>query len=89
MTLQSYTSETFDDLAVRLGEISGKCRELAKQQRQSGLESIELNDRKLHEWIVHIEVWAQDASGRQQTQVVFHKGMQRALTVKRQEGSMT
>ena len=66
MTLQSYSADKFDDLATRLIEISGKFRELAKIQKQSGIKAISLNDRKLQEWMIHIEVWAQDAAGRQQ-----------------------
>lgn len=86
MTLQPYGSDTFEDMAARLVEISGKFRDMAKQQRQSGLKPIKLNDRKLQEWFNHIEIWAQDANGRQQTDFVRQRGAERANKAKRKKG---
>lgn len=86
MTLQTYDAKAFDDMAARLVELSGKFKEVAKQQRQLGLKSIDLNDRKLLEWISYIEIWAQSSKGRQMTESVRQRGTQRAEKVKGKKG---
>lgn len=85
MTLQTYDAESFEELASRLVEVSGKFREMAKQQKQSGLKPVKLNARKLQEWFDYIEIWAQAASGRQLTESLKQRGAQRAAKAKRKK----
>jgi len=85
MTLQQYKPESFDELALRLLDAAALMRDLAHQQRHSGVKAVGLNDRKLLEWLGNIEVWAQDARGRQQTEFVRKRGSERAQSTGRRK----
>ena len=85
MTLQPYGSESFDELALRMLDVAAVFRDMARLQRQGNVKSVGLHDRKLLEWVANIEIWAQDARGRQQTELVRQRGAQRAQSVGRKK----
>jgi hypothetical protein len=78
MTLKQYGAEQLDDLALRVLDVAALFRDLANQQRQGGAQPIPLHDRKLLQWLSAIEIWAEDARGRQQTELIRQRGAQRA-----------
>lgn len=85
MTLKQYGTEQLDELALRMLDVAALFRELAKQQRQGDAQPIPLHDRKLLEWLSGIEIWAEDARGRQQTELIRQRGAQRAQKIARKK----
>jgi len=78
MTLQQYGPERFDDIALRLIDLAALMREMAEQHREGKVKALALNDRKLREWLGNIEAWAEQARGRQQTEIIRQRGIERA-----------
>ncbi|MCE9554121.1 MAG: hypothetical protein K8T91_12200 [Planctomycetes bacterium] len=86
MTLQQYGPERLDELALRMLDVASLFRDMANQQRQGDPKAaVGLHDRKLLEWLSSIEVWAEDARGRQQTEVIRKRGAERAQTMARKK----
>lgn len=59
MTLEPYTPERLDALALRFFDISAKLREMSKTAREAGVEEIPLHDKKAIEWCDNLEIWLQ------------------------------
>jgi len=57
MTLEQYTPEKFDQLALRLFDLAAKLREVANGARQNGVESLPVHDKKALLWIENLEQW--------------------------------
>ena len=86
MTLQQYGPERLDELALRMLDVAALFRDMARQQRQGDSNAtVGLHDRKLLEWLSSIEVWAEDARGRQQTEMIRKRGAERAQSMARKK----
>lgn len=59
MTLQPYSPEKMEKLALRLLDISAQLRSIAKDQRTNQLEELRVNDKKALVWCENLEIWAQ------------------------------
>jgi hypothetical protein len=57
MTLESYKSDDFDELSLRLFDLSARLRTMARRSREEQLASIALHDRKALEWVAKLEEW--------------------------------
>ena len=59
MTLQAYTPEKMEKLALRLLGISAQLGGIAKDLRMYQLEELRINDKKALLWCENLEIWAQ------------------------------
>ena len=59
MTLQPYSPEKMEKLALRLLDISAQLRGIAKDLRTNQLKELRLNDKKALFWCENLETWAQ------------------------------
>jgi len=59
MTLQAYTPEKMEKLALRLLGISAQLGGIAKDLRTYQLEELRINDKKALLWCENLEIWAQ------------------------------
>ena len=59
MTLQAYSPEKIEKLALRLLDISTQLRSITKDLRTNQLEEIKINDKKALLWCENLEIWAQ------------------------------
>ena len=59
MTLQTYSPEKMEKLALRLLDVSTQLRGIAKDLRANQLEELRLNDKKALLWSENLEIWAQ------------------------------
>ena len=58
MTLEQYTPEKFDQLALRLLDLVSELREIANEARQVGVGTLPVHDKKALLWIDNLERWA-------------------------------
>jgi len=58
MTLQTYSPEKMEKLALRLFDISAQLRGIAQDLRANQLEELRLNDKKALSWCENLEIWA-------------------------------
>ena len=59
MTLQAYSPEKMEKLALRLLDISAQLRSIALDLRANQLEELKINDRKALSWCENLEIWGQ------------------------------
>ena len=59
MTLQAYSPEKMEKLALRLLDMSAQIRSLAKDLRTNQLEELKINDKKALVWCENLEIWTQ------------------------------
>jgi len=58
MTIEQYTPEKFDQLALRIFDLAAEFREIANGARHTGVESLPVHDKKALLWIENLEQWA-------------------------------
>ena len=58
MTIELYTPEKFDQLALRLFDLASELRDIANGARQAGLEGLPVHDKKALLWLDNLEQWA-------------------------------
>ena len=59
MTLQTYSPEKMEKLALRLFDMSAQLRNIAKDLRTNQLEELKINDKKALVWCENLEIWTQ------------------------------
>jgi len=57
MTIEQYTPEKFDQLALRLLDLVSELREIANEARQAGVGTLPVHDKKALLWIDNLELW--------------------------------
>ena len=57
MTREAYDAGRLDALALRLFDVAAQVRRLSLSAHCTGLEQVELHDRKALEWIEKLERW--------------------------------
>ena len=58
MTIEQYTPEKFDQMALRAFDVAAELREIANGARLAGIENLPVHDKKALEWIDNLEQWA-------------------------------
>jgi hypothetical protein len=81
MTLQPYTPDRADQLALRLLDVSSRLRALAQRARDEGLELFQLHDKKALEWLGLLEEWSQRSMGDVDAAIRKEHGARRAREV--------
>ena len=57
MTLEQYTPEKLDQLALRLLDLVSELRGIANGARQAGVDGLPVHDKKALLWIDNLEQW--------------------------------
>ncbi|HEY2839263.1 MAG TPA: hypothetical protein VGJ26_08950 [Pirellulales bacterium] len=78
MTLSRFSPETLDALALRVLDLAGMLREMAKTAREKDVRNFELNANKAHEWLSLLERWGLDAQHELAVEVAREMGARRA-----------
>jgi len=78
MTLQPYSPEKLDLLALRLLDLAALMRQMANQSREYQIEDLALHDKKAHEWCGSLERWAHKARAELQMKVIDVRASRRA-----------
>jgi hypothetical protein len=73
MTLEPYTPDRLDALALRALDLCARVRNLALTSRSEHLPRVELHDRKALEWLEKLEQWAIVAEAELHKQVLLGK----------------
>ncbi len=63
MTLEAYNPDRLDALALRLLDLCGRVRAMARDAREEDLDQLDLHDRKALEWLENFEGWLHRAEG--------------------------
>ena len=79
MTLQPYTPEKLDLLALRLLDLAAMMRQMSNESREYQIEDLALHDKKAHEWCSNLERWAHKARAELQMKVIDARASRRAL----------
>lgn len=78
MTLQPYTPQKLDDLALRLLDLAGNVRQMASRQRERGIADLPLHDKKALEWCAKLEQWAHKTRADLEVRILQDKADRRA-----------
>jgi len=78
MTLEHYTPDRLDQLALRLLDVCSQVRDMAERAREQQLEPFPLHDKKALEWLVRLEEWAQKSAADFELALVRNRGARRA-----------
>jgi hypothetical protein len=79
MTLEVYSPERFDALALRLLDIACDVREIADLVRENNLTTLPVHDKKANEFLSKLEDWTSDVIGRCQAATLKQRATRRAF----------
>lgn len=57
MTINAYSPERLEQLAMRFFDLAAQLRAIARQSRQQNLQNIPVHDRKAIQWCENLEIW--------------------------------
>lgn len=78
MTLKSYDSTRWDELALRLLDVAAEVRGLARACRELPDAAPAVHDKKAHEWLANLERWAGECRTRIEIAKLRHRGVRQA-----------
>lgn len=78
MTLIPFPSADLDRLALRLLDLTGDVRRLARRAREQELDAVPLHANKIQEWLTKLESWSLDAAARTEAEINRQRGAKRA-----------
>jgi len=78
MTLSKFSPETLDDLALRVLDLAGVFRAMARQAEEENAQNFQLNANKAHEWLDQLEQWGARAATDLELECLREKGKRRA-----------
>jgi hypothetical protein len=78
MTLIPFPSADLDRLALRLLDLTGDVRRLARRTREQELDAVPLHANKIQEWLTKLESWSLDAAARTEAEINRQRGAKRA-----------
>ena len=78
MTLQPYTPDRLDQLALRVLDVCSRLRSMALRVRGEAVEEFQLHDKKALEWLAHLEEWAQKSEADIELALLRQRGTRRA-----------
>ncbi len=81
MTLQPYTPERLDALALEVLDVASMLREMTRNMRENEIESLDLNGRKSLEWLANLTEWTHKSTAELQRQLLHQQATRRAEAV--------
>ena len=78
MTIKHYDAAMLDELALRLYDIAGAVRGMARRTRENGLECLPIHDRKVLQWCGFIERWQHRTQAGLEVEIQAAKATRRA-----------
>jgi len=78
MTLSRFSPETLDDLALRVLDLAGVLRAMAKTARDKDVQELQLNANKAREWLSQLEDWGRVAESELALEALRAEGKRRA-----------
>lgn len=82
MTLESYSPDELDQLALRALDVCGRLRRLAQSSRQEELAKITLHDKKALEWLSRLEEWVHKTEADLALQTLKNRGRKKAVAMR-------
>jgi hypothetical protein len=82
MTLESYSPEELDQLALRALDVCGRLRRLAQSSREEDLDTITLHDKKALEWLSKLEEWIHKTEADLAVQALKNRGRKKAISLR-------
>jgi hypothetical protein len=79
MTLQPYSPEKLDQLALRLLDLAAILREMANRSREHEIADLALHDKKALEWCVKLQNWAHKSQADVELKIRQVKAERRAM----------
>lgn len=83
MTLEPYTPQHLDELALRALDLTSSLRKMAISMRSEEVPSFVVHDRKALEWIAKLEEWCQKTEAGLEVAVRRNRGARRAAAFAR------
>jgi hypothetical protein len=78
MTLSRFSPETLDELALRVLDLAGVLRAMAKTARDKDVGDLQLNANKAREWLSQLEDWGRVAESELALEALRAEGKRRA-----------
>ncbi len=79
MTLDPYTPDRLDELALRVLDVCSQLRGMARRARDEQLAQFALHDKKALEWLARLEEWRHKSGADFELTLVRNRGVQRAV----------
>ncbi len=83
MTLKAYDADRLDQLALRMLDLCGRVRDMARHSRDEGITGLHLHDRKTLEHLDAIEQWLFKAEAEVHAAALRQRGQQAAQKKRR------
>jgi len=81
MTLEPYSPEKLDLLALRLLDLAGIMREMANESREYGITDLALHDKKAQEWCTNLERWGRKSQGELKLKIADARAVRRVQSI--------
>lgn len=81
MTLEHYSPDRLDQLALRVADILCAVRTMATRAREESVPEFPLHDKKALEWISKLERWAHKTEAEVEMRIIKQRGVRRALEI--------
>jgi len=79
MTLELYTPEKLDQLALQLLDLAAVLRSMANRSREQAITDLAIHDKKALEWLASLDHWAHKAQAEVELRVRQAMAERRAL----------
>jgi hypothetical protein len=83
MTLQPYSPQKLDQLALHLLDLAAMMREMANRSREHEIADLALHDKKALEWCARLQNWAHKAQTEVELKIRRAKAQRRAISATR------
>jgi hypothetical protein len=77
MTLQTYDPHKLDRFALRVLDLAGIVRQMARRSREHGIADLALHDKKALEWCAKLEQWAHKTRADLELKIIQQRGERR------------
>ncbi len=85
MTLESYSPDELDQLALRALDVCARLRQFAQTSRSEELGAVELHEKKALEWLGRLEEWLQKTEADLAVQTLKNRGRKKANAMRAKE----
>ncbi len=80
MTLQPYTPDRLDEIALRMLDLAALFRQLSHGVREQEVQSLTLHDKKALDWCSKLESWGRKCQAEMEFKIHSAKAARRAQT---------
>jgi len=78
MTLEAFSPDYLDEMALQALDLAAALRNMAKSCREHEMPYVELHSGKAAEWMGHLEKWSTQSTAKVEMAVIQQRGVKKA-----------